>query len=101
MPEGRTVRRAVKRPAVKQPPKEEPTKQDAGSPWKGEALDVGDRLEYGATVEVKTRQGLSYWPKASASISIRPNETVAEAKDRVSNIVDQFVAEAVEAFMQD
>lgn len=94
----RVAKRAVKKtavPSVKQPPQEDK------SPWAGEDLDVGDRLEYGATVEVKSKRGLSYWPKASAAITIREGETVEQAKARVSNIVDQFLADAVEDFMSD
>lgn len=67
-------------------------------PWKGD-LDPGDRVEFGATVEVKNRRGQSYWPKAGVSIAVRPGETVDQAKARAARVVHGFLDEQVAAYL--
>ena len=65
-----------------------------------EELSEGDTLEFGATVEVK-RRGLSFWPKASATTTIRPGESVEDAKARLTNVVITFIEEQTSEFLSD
>ena len=62
-------------------------------------LDEGDRIEFGATVEVKNRRNASFWPKATVTTTIRPGETVQQAKARASGVVHQWLEEQVEEFL--
>lgn len=67
-------------------------------PWR-EALDPGDRLEFGATAEVKNKRNQSYWPKAGVSITVRPGETVEQAKERASKVVHGFLDEQISDYL--
>jgi hypothetical protein len=59
-------------------------------------LGEGDHIEYGNTMEVKTRSG-SFWPKIAVSSKVRPGETGEEALERLVDFVNTNLAEQVEA----
>ena len=68
------------------------------NPWDG-LMDAGDKLDFGATMEVKNKRGMSYWPKAGVTITLRPGETVEQAKERAAAIVHGFLTEQVQEYL--
>lgn len=86
--------RSTEKPVAKTQPKDEP------SPW-ADALDPGDKIEFGATVETRDKQGRTFWPKANTSVTIRANETHEEAATRAYTVTMAILTDAVTAFMQD
>jgi len=60
------------------------------NPWIG-ALDVGDRIEFGLTVEITDNQGRKWWPKCGVSVAKRPDEGEEQARDRATNTVFEFL----------
>ena len=68
----------------------------ANNPWVA-TLSPGDQIEFSITAEVKNRSGRSFWCKGGTTTTIRPDESVQQAKDRavafVSALVDEQVTE--------
>lgn len=62
-----------------------------------DALNVGDAVDYGLTIEVKHPRKGSYWPKMGASTTVRPGETAEQALSRLQ----VFVVEQIDAQVHD
>ena len=60
------------------------------------ALDEGDWIEYGNTVEVKTRN-VTAWPKVAVGSKVRPGETPEEAMARIVEFVSGQLSQQVQA----
>ena len=58
-------------------------------------LDEGDWIEYGNTVEVKTRN-VTAWPKIACGTKIRPGESPEDALSRIVEFVSANLSEQVE-----
>lgn len=62
---------------------------------KAPALNEGDTVDYGLTVEVKHPRKGSFWPKMAATSTVRPGETGDAAMDRVMEFVARHLDQQI------
>lgn len=105
--DGAPVKRAAVRPRKKTAAANAVGKKSPGpsvdqpkDPWAG-MLDPGDKVEIGATMELKDKRGRSYWPKASVTVTKRAGESEDQTVQRASQIAHEALAAHADTFIAD